>query len=99
MLKSDRLKKNLKKSWQLPQVRSDDGVSHNYVELFQSCQRPVQRGAITFLTGGFLDLLLWLGEVPHEPENDPPHCQRGLGGKTTEEEGLRSSKITWTFTK
>lgn len=25
-----------------------------------------------------LDLLLRLREIAHEPQNDPPHCQRGL---------------------
>lgn len=34
-----------------------------------------------FLPAGSLslDLLLWLRKVSHEPQDDPPHCQRGLG--------------------
>lgn len=33
-----------------------------------------------FLRGGSLDpdLLLGLREVSHEPQDDPPHCQRSL---------------------
>lgn len=33
-----------------------------------------------FLRGGCLgtDLPLWLREISHEPQDDPPHCQRGL---------------------
>lgn len=69
------MSENANISTQLPEVGSDDGVAHNYVELFKRRQRPVQRGAIAFLTGGFLGLLLWLREISHEPENDPPHCQ------------------------
>lgn len=28
------------------------------------------------------NLLLWLREISHEPQDDPPHSQGGLGGKT-----------------
>lgn len=52
---------------QLPKVTSDNRESHNYVELFESGQRAVQCDAITFLIGGFQDLLLWLREISHEP--------------------------------
>lgn len=103
-----------------PEVTSDDGVSHDDVKLFQSGQRPVQRGSFScvvppvlqgagpisqiiqlwFLkktqnsllmsedgyleSGGPLGLYWRLGlrEISHEPEDDPPHCQRGLGRTT-----------------
>lgn len=99
----------------LPKVTSEDDISHDDVEFFQSSQRPVQGRSFSHhdiivvlhshralsilchllmsvvwrhpvlwekaLLPGVsldLDLVLWLREVSHEPEDDPPDCQRGL---------------------